>query len=165
MLDIKILFTKILTAIKSFKNTLGSTSISSIGDGTVTGAISSLNSDLANKPTVKEVTSQITCSVGTLTNTGAYIHGRICTITATIALTTAVTSGTIILEGLPAPYGINASAFVISNNNTGAHIYGNTNRTSATMTGGNARAYGAAASGTSIRLSVTYIIHPQVVVN
>lgn len=83
---------------------------------------------------------------------------------ATITLTSAVSSGTKILENLPAPYGINAAAFVIANNNTGVYVNGNLNRSSATLTGGYASAYGTAASGTSIRFAVTYIIHPNVVV-
>jgi hypothetical protein len=38
------------STVDAIKKTIGSTSISSIGDGTVTGALSSLNSSLGNKP-------------------------------------------------------------------------------------------------------------------
>lgn len=66
-------------AIDAFQTLLGSTDIIGVGDGTVTGAISSLNNDLANIGTVK--TGYLTTTTSIPDNTATALTG--CSVTLT----------------------------------------------------------------------------------
>ena len=85
--------TKVGTELTTVNTKLGTTDISTIGDGTVTGGISTLNS--ANN-TVNTVTS----TVGTVAG-GYVVVGKVVTVDIGITLTSATTVSTNIIIGLP----------------------------------------------------------------
>lgn len=88
--------TSIVDAINSLVIKLGTTDISTIGDGTVTGGISALDS--ANN-TVNSVTSTVGTVIG-----GYVVAGKVVTLSIKITLTSDVTlNSTNIINGLPTP--------------------------------------------------------------
>lgn len=62
-------------AITDLDNLMGTTSISAIGDGTVTGAISSINGNLFNKNLIAKVSTNAPSTAGTWTKVSDYPTG------------------------------------------------------------------------------------------
>lgn len=100
------LFNRISTMVKNVRwlySKLGTTDISSIGNGTVTGAISALNGKIAiSGKTNAELT--INSTYIDSSNVRMSRCGRVCIISGWIKLKANPPSNTIIVSGIPAPY-------------------------------------------------------------
>lgn len=105
--------------IASVLELLGNTGIGSIGDGTVTGAISALNSDLAN------ITNRTSATLGSgLSGTAYYTRvGNIVVVTGTITSSDTIAQGATLASGFPRPATGTNFPIHMANNNAVASIF------------------------------------------
>ena len=106
-------------AIEDIKDRLGESNISTIGNGTVTGAISSLNTSLTNSYTTQGLTYGTNVSYVA----GGYVRiGNLVIVNMRINITANLAANADLIKGLPAP-ATSDTVIVSVSNNKNVHTY------------------------------------------